>query len=51
MQQYYEVIKNGEVWTDCIKNIEEAEEHIKECRERYLIMEYDDVEIREMEEQ
>ena len=49
MQQYYEVLKNGKVWTDYIKTIEEAEDHVKECRERQLIMPYDDVEIREME--
>ena len=49
MQVYYEVLKNGKVWTNNLKSIEEAEDHVKECRERQLIMQYDDVEIREME--
>ena len=49
MQTYYEVLKNGVVWTDYIESIEEAEEHIAECIDKELIMKYDDVEIREME--
>ena len=44
---YYEVFVNGELFTNWLKGIEAAEDHVLKCKERGDIKGYDDVEIKE----
>lgn len=48
---YYEVFVNGKLFTNWLKGIEEAENHIFECKERGSIKSWDDVEIKEQTEE